>query len=455
MSFDKKNSDNVGNTIFIDLVVHLSVQSIEKEMLINRRVLLFKQIKDKINTLEVVGNDNEEGQLRIQLSNLKSVLEEFRNIVNKNNADISSSDMIVVLANANGLKLVFDENITTDEVLHFVDETSNTCQVKPNTVEDEQNYSKPQRIRLNSISEKISQNLFSFNYDSEIFSIRRLNRQFTKAITNLKNIFENRRNIIFKLMFMLVASFSVHLSFYSSSLLRDIKNLEHQVYQLKNAYADTVSQQRHVIKKLNTQRSNTKNKSDRYAESGSKSPLSKKESIISYTNSLIDTFGFPIGVRHRYLSSNGYSHKDFTPNLDSFQGRHSVTRELVQLSLNRNALTNFIKMKNEASKTQVILIACTGYRGLSFQTELKKNYPHRAADPGYSEHHLGTAIDIIGVRWDNKSYLWLKKNASNFGFILPLFRGHKQKGLIAEANHWRYVGKQVAKEHQRLYGKNY
>lgn len=66
------------------------------------------------------------------------------------------------------------------------------------------------------------------------------------------------------------------------------------------------------------------------------------------------------------------------------------------------------------------------------------------ADPGYSEHHVGTAFDITvpGKSFaGTKQADWLAENCWNYGFILR-YTKEKEKitGYTAEAWHFRYVG---------------
>lgn len=67
------------------------------------------------------------------------------------------------------------------------------------------------------------------------------------------------------------------------------------------------------------------------------------------------------------------------------------------------------------------------------------------AVPGYSEHQLGFAVDINGVTYD--VYLWLQENSYKYGFIFR-YPGSKTDitGTAEEVWHYRYVGKEAAKE---------
>lgn len=71
-----------------------------------------------------------------------------------------------------------------------------------------------------------------------------------------------------------------------------------------------------------------------------------------------------------------------------------------------------------------------------------------------SEHNLGLAVDFNNVKRDfenTREFKWLTENAENYGFIL---RYKKEKQAITKVNyepwHWRYVGKEHAKEMNRL-----
>lgn len=121
----------------------------------------------------------------------------------------------------------------------------------------------------------------------------------------------------------------------------------------------------------------------------------------------------------------------------------------------------------EAAKQQGFdLVAFSGYRSFEYQTTLYNNYVNRdgqaAADrysarPGYSEHQTGLAFDI-GERGKEDLWLteefgetpagqWLFAHAQEYGFILR-FPQNKEgiTGYMYESWHYRYVGKDIAKE---------
>ena len=72
------------------------------------------------------------------------------------------------------------------------------------------------------------------------------------------------------------------------------------------------------------------------------------------------------------------------------------------------------------------------------------------AIPGTSEHELGLAVDINAdkERSSNEEvYDWLAENAWRYGFILRYPQGKEDiTGIDYEPWHYRYVGKEVAKQ---------
>jgi LAS superfamily LD-carboxypeptidase LdcB len=76
------------------------------------------------------------------------------------------------------------------------------------------------------------------------------------------------------------------------------------------------------------------------------------------------------------------------------------------------------------------------------------------ADPGHSEHHLGTAIDFTSPEvgseatptfGDTRAFNWLVINAWKYGFVMSYPQDVSDlTGYTYEPWHWRYVGKMHA-----------
>ena len=97
-------------------------------------------------------------------------------------------------------------------------------------------------------------------------------------------------------------------------------------------------------------------------------------------------------------------------------------------------------------------------QGLS-QEEAEKSAATAVAVPGTSEHQLGLAVDIVDTgSWkldefqaDLPAQQWLIANSWEYGFVLRYPDGKTDEtGIIYEPWHYRYVGKELAKELHEL-----
>lgn len=77
------------------------------------------------------------------------------------------------------------------------------------------------------------------------------------------------------------------------------------------------------------------------------------------------------------------------------------------------------------------------------------------APAGYSEHETGLAVDIVAetnqrlddTQEDTRENQWLQENCYKYGFILRYPKGKEDiTGFSYESWHFRYVGKEAAKE---------
>ena len=96
------------------------------------------------------------------------------------------------------------------------------------------------------------------------------------------------------------------------------------------------------------------------------------------------------------------------------------------------------------------------YLGMGYGLKYSKSEAEKSvAIPGTSEHQLGLALDIADINYhlldekqeDTPVQQWLLKNSWKYGFILR-YPNEKSKitGIIYEPWHYRYVGKEAAKE---------
>lgn len=117
-------------------------------------------------------------------------------------------------------------------------------------------------------------------------------------------------------------------------------------------------------------------------------------------------------------------------------------------------------MLTQAKNDGVDLYVYSAYRSFGAQAALKGEYTvvygagtanQFSADQGYSEHQLGTAVDLITTGQNGQltqnfdqtaADAWLAHNAYTYGFVLSYPKGNNY--YIYEPWHWRFVGVKLA-----------
>lgn len=145
----------------------------------------------------------------------------------------------------------------------------------------------------------------------------------------------------------------------------------------------------------------------------------------------IDFLGAPVGIPFNYTT------KEYSPYSD-----HERLEKDGNLLLHKDANRSLEEMELVAIKAGLELKLNNTYRSYSYQKHLHdKLGGHQAEKPGYSEHHLCTAIDLKNVT--DKKFLWLLRNAFDFGWV-PSYYFREGSKIKKEPWHWRYVGKLAA-----------
>jgi LAS superfamily LD-carboxypeptidase LdcB len=124
------------------------------------------------------------------------------------------------------------------------------------------------------------------------------------------------------------------------------------------------------------------------------------------------------------------------------------------------AYPHLANMLSQAKNANIDLYVYSAYRSFDAQAALKNEYSvvygagtanQFSADQGYSEHQLGTAVDLITTGQNGKltqnfdrtaAYTWLTNNAYTYGFMLSYPKGNSY--YIYEPWHWRFVGVKLA-----------
>ncbi len=160
-----------------------------------------------------------------------------------------------------------------------------------------------------------------------------------------------------------------------------------------------------------------------------------------------------------YFLNENYSPKKVVA-LDS-EYKINPDKEIKIHSQVRRLLEDLI---DDAKDDDVEIRVVSGYRSFDEQMGLKTNYVTRygtgantfSADQGYSEHQLGTTVDLsnptlgpsLTTTFDqSKSFAWLQENAYKYGFVLSYPKGNKYYQY--EPWHWRFVGKDLARKLHR------
>lgn len=155
--------------------------------------------------------------------------------------------------------------------------------------------------------------------------------------------------------------------------------------------------------------------------------------------------------KHRYISRD-YIPTDLVNMEDGYANNAYGVKEI-----RKETYEQFKKMVDDAKKEDIVFYAESAYRDYKYQDQLYEQYINEygeekantfAARAGYSEHQLGTTLDLANV-WTieegDPEYKWIDKNGYKYGFI---FRYKKSKeditGYKAEGWHIRYVGVEAA-----------
>lgn len=131
-----------------------------------------------------------------------------------------------------------------------------------------------------------------------------------------------------------------------------------------------------------------------------------------------------------------------------------------ELYFHGDALPFLSMMISSAKNDGVDLKIVSAYRSFDDQMSVKIGYKtlygsganQFSADQGYSEHQLGTTVDLTNpalkrlvTDFDKKpEYKWLTENAYKYGFILSYPKGNSYYQY--EPWHWRFVGVTLAKK---------
>lgn len=150
----------------------------------------------------------------------------------------------------------------------------------------------------------------------------------------------------------------------------------------------------------------------------------------------IDHLALPVGIPYAYACQN----------LPKYTPVVIFSKTKKKLFLEPKTAQAWTKLKEKARKSGFKLELYAAYRNWAEQKKMIAKYGKKVAEKqGYSEHHIGTAIDIADIRKDNQKFAWLLQNAFEYGWI-PSYYFRQNSQIKKEAWHWRYVGKLAARK---------
>jgi D-alanyl-D-alanine carboxypeptidase len=131
--------------------------------------------------------------------------------------------------------------------------------------------------------------------------------------------------------------------------------------------------------------------------------------------------------------------------------------------LHSTVMPYFEQMVRDAKDDGIEIWVVSAYRSFETQAQLKGAYSVTygsgantfSADQGFSEHQLGTTVDLTttGINGglsgfqNTPAFTWLKENAHRYGFTLSYPEGNAY--YVYEPWHWRFVGEDLARDLQR------
>ncbi|SHL01290.1 D-alanyl-D-alanine carboxypeptidase [Selenomonas ruminantium] len=156
---------------------------------------------------------------------------------------------------------------------------------------------------------------------------------------------------------------------------------------------------------------------------------------------------------------------DYEAKVPLVTAKNSMGREF---QVERDTYAHFVQLREALLKQGIQIEMDSIYRSVARQQEIVKEFTEKygedyvkkyVAVPGYSEHHTGLAVDIClvvdGKVIDDNDEMIAQKDIfarihpllADYGFILRYPQGQENiTGYSYEPWHFRYVGKDVAKE---------
>jgi len=261
--------------------------------------------------------------------------------------------------------------------------------------------------------------------------------------------------LIFILGFIIIVS----LGYGGYSYILTVKELK----EVKNNFASSTLEFENKIKQLETEISQSKTENLVLMNS-----LVTEQAKNNLFEEQIGTIQGAVGVLEKLNKTDKellqkyskvyFLNENYVPsNLADIDPKYLYNKEQ-PLQIHANVQPYLYKMFESASSSGVSMEIISAYRSFGTQSSLKLSYKITygsgankfSADQGYSEHQLGTAVDITTpdtgesfLKFEKTTaYKWLTENAYKYGFILSYPKQNTYYQF--EPWHWRFVGMALA-----------
>ena len=256
-----------------------------------------------------------------------------------------------------------------------------------------------------------------------------------------------------------------------------IKGISFTITTIKNSLVNKPEVKEEKVVKKEKQKKEEKNEyeeldyynkdyKERYIKYKEENPDLEMEKVIINVNIGLDKEVYTDAVKATNLNKENilvnkynYLEKDYVPkNLEKISNQYALSN----MKLVNIAKDAYEEMAKDASKEKRKLVVMSAYRDYNYQVNLYNRYAKKdgkdkadtySGRPGFSEHQTGLAIDIYNGKTvytkfeETKEFEWMQENAYKYGFILRFPKGKElETGYQYESWHYRYVGKEIAKE---------
>ncbi len=263
----------------------------------------------------------------------------------------------------------------------------------------------------------------------------------------MKNIFSKNHLLVAGALILIFAGIAY--AEYKYSLLKstnadleiNLENTQKELAQMKNENADLSSN-------LNTEKDKNTTFEKQIGEISS--TVGVLEKIKNTDKELLQKYSKVYFLNENYL-----------PSKLTYIDTKYLFNQTKKYQIHERVWPHLEDMLKAGAKVDINIKIISAYRSFGDQSSLKNTYKTLygsganafSADQGYSEHQLGTTIDLdresstgnlVTSFGTTKTFEWLTNNAYKYGFVLsyPKINTYYQY----EPWHWRFVGIELAKE---------